>query len=195
MPITKENVKKIPKHRYFDTTCSDINEATKNKELNAEYNECIMRNLLLAYKNNNTEALILMNNNTYQKWPNCNQDNINVYLSDAMVNELSRMDNCDTFTAFHNHTTDNSFSIKDIITFLDYGKMDTLVLVTNSCKYIAIMRKPYNIGNTGKILLSCMKKIIEFMIKKQVITGHESAVPLFPVLEHCNFWYKVYTNY
>lgn len=101
--ILRSNFDKIPKHRYFDTTNCNNEDIPKNKELNREYDLCIKINLILAHKNNDTEALILLNNNTYEKYQNCNNDYNNVSLSSVMINVLSDLSTNYTYSAFHNH--------------------------------------------------------------------------------------------
>lgn len=193
--ILRSNFDKIPKHRYFDTTNCCVTDIQKNRELNREYDLCIKVTLLLAHKNNDTEALILLNNNTYNKYQSCNNDYMNVGLSPEMIKLLSRVDTDETYTAFHNHTTDNTFSIKDIICMLSYERINSIVVVTNSCKYIAIMTKPNSLSNTSKLLIKCTEKIIQFLMDSHVITGHERANYIFPILKKCQFYYKEYTNF
>ena len=141
---------------------------------------CIKVTLLLAHKNNDTEALILLNNNTYNKYQSCNNDYMNVGLSPEMIKLLSRVD---------------TFSIKDIICMLSYERINSIVVVTNSCKYIAIMTKPNSLSNTSKLLIKCTEKIIQFLMDSHVITGHERANYIFPILKKCQFYYKEYTNF
>ena len=51
------------------------------------------------------------------------------------------------------------------------------------------------LSNTSKLLIKCTEKIIQFLMDSHVITRHERANYIFPILKKCQFYYKEYTNF
>lgn len=183
MKIEVENVRKIQKHRYF----SDDNKF--NTQL---YNKTIIL-LSEAYKNNSAETLLLMDNNTFNYRCTSQGNSDTVMFDDKMLEALLDINNVSTFTAIHNHPNDGGFSLGDLKQLLIYKKINTLVLITNSCKHSAFLYKTYKLNNNiqGKIIT----KILNFMIDKDIVNIHHSALRLIQYMQRLGLIYLYYINY
>ena len=168
--ITLDNIKKIQKHRYFDG-----NDTYSNKLNNKLY---LMTKLLMrqAYLNSGKEVLLLMNNRSYTyKITNGTVDS--VALSDKMLKWMEKSKS--TFTAFHNHPDDTSFSLDDLEQLILHSKLQLLILCTNSCKYCAGLYKSRQLSQKEtQAILYYIAKYKE----RYKVDGHRDALPLIEKL-------------
>lgn len=184
--ISISNILKIKRHKYFDETVlysNKINEILQNK----------VKILMLNAKiNNSTETLMLIENSTMRHILACDNDYNNVNFSDKMILELKNIDNVSTFTAIHNHPNNTNFSIKDLITFIDKGKLAYIMVCTNDCKNIGIL------GKTNIIDANTQVKMIKYIndyMNKNGLDEHSPADKLIQFFMTKGLLYAVYKNY
>lgn len=72
----------------------------------------------------------------------------------------------------HNHPNNSSFSVLDVLTFLNLSAIKYLVVITNSCQYVAILEK--TAGIPFQIQLNWIKYIRYLMVKDN-LTYHSTA--------------------
>ena len=94
-----------------------------------------------ALLHRSTESLILLNKNdkklSFSITSNDKTDEVK--LSNKMLKLLSIETN--RYIAIHNHLKYTQFSLKDISTFLTNSNIETLIVINNNCKEIAIIYK------------------------------------------------------
>ena len=162
--ISLRNILKIECHRYFDSSWKDYNKI--NKKIR---NKTIV-NMLSAYFHKGKEVLLLMDNGNFK-----HKINVGDYEAVAISEEMETLmynSNC-TFTAFHNHPEESTFSLDDLEKLLYYEKIQLLVLCTNSCRYCAALYKPQNLS---KRELRALSILIDKYKTKYNVDGHCSAI-------------------
>lgn len=146
--------------------------------------------MMLAKQYLNKEVICLMDNNNLNNIGfNTSYSTNEVRMSDNMIRALLYGNT--TFTAIHNHVDDNTFSLIDVVTFLTYAKLTTMIICTNSCKYSAACYKNKRIPN----LIIHINQVINFMISKGVVDGHKSGLSLIKILSKLGILYVEYINY
>ena len=161
--ILLQNILKIECHRYFDNSWRDYNKI--NKKIRTK----TIINMLSAYLHRGKEVLLLMDNGSFK-----HKMNVGNYENVTISNEMKRfMNNSNsTFTAFHNHPKEGSFSLGDLEQIIIYDKIQLLVLCTNSCRYCAALYKPRSF--TEKEIKAILTLFDSFKEKNNV-DGHCNA--------------------
>lgn len=181
--ISVENARKVQEHRYF----------ISNSELNKTIYDKTITLLGFAYKNNSNEALLLFDDETFE-YEYTTQNLVDtVCFNNNMIFKLTDVSNSKTYTAIHNHPTDASFSIGDLNQLMIYKKMSTLVLITNSCKYSAILYKTTRLTNI--IQYKIISKVLEVLLKYKIVSYHRDATKLIRKLQQYGLEYMYFQNY
>lgn len=182
--ISISNILKIRKHKYFNDTVlysEKINETLRSKI------KILMLNAML---NNSTETLMLIENNTMKHILTCDNDYNNVTFSDTMKKSMDNME-C-TFTVIHNHPNNTNFSIRDLKTFIENGKLLYLIVCSNDCRHIAILGKTDIINEKNQ---HNMIKYINDYMNKNKLDEHSPADKLIQFFMTKGLLYAVYKNY
>lgn len=180
--ITKDNVKKIKVHNYFDTLTDD----NINKAIYLVTIELLKK----AFKNGGAESVALLNNQTFN-YDVCSQGSFtNVEFNTDMINELLN-NKSNTFTTIHNHPNGGTFSIMDINQFLIYDKITCMIVIENNCS------RSYAIFKTDKIhsriIFDIIKKLTNIVSNSD--KSHNNADNIINNLVKLGIIYKVYINY
>ena len=179
--ITLENIKKIKCHHYFD-----------NNDLNKEIQEKTIIIMLAAMQNRGCETVLLWKAYTQNYWISTSYDYWNVALNKEMIQELESYQ-ANSYIAIHNHPMDYSFSLLDILTFLDYEKIKLLLVCTNNCKHCAAVYKNNNFNNSK--IISMVVALIRKLIAKNIINGHRDGVSLLKYLNTFGIEYIQFKNW
>lgn len=171
---------KIKNHTYFD-----------NKYINIRIKLKIIKLLIIAYRHNSTEVLMIVDKTNFSDMTTSKNDVGSVNLSPKMINILANSNH--NFIALHNHPSNSNFSIQDIWTFINKGSITELFVITNSCKYIAAIKKNYDVLDNR-----IKDNLIEFIIKyisKNKLKMKSNALDLIQELVNKNFIYIEFKNY
>lgn len=188
-PITRESVKKIQKHRYFDEHNSNLLVAENNKKLNSYIFNCIQKLMVGAYKHNNMESLIVVDIDTFAYRFNTNNLPTDVYLTPEMENAILNSGN--TFIAMHNHPNNSTFSMADVLVLINYPNLQTIFMCTNDCNFIEVLDK----GNRYyKFTVRVVIKILNSLVSKNIINKHSDAKYFIKYLKANGFKHDKYFN-
>lgn len=188
-PITKDNIKRIQRHRYFDEQTTDIDILTKNKELNSCIKLNLQRLMVAAAKSNNMETVIAVDLDTLGWIGATDYLPMDVSLSPQM--EQAFLTSGNTFVAMHNHPNNSTFSIADVMVLVHYPNLQTIFMCTNNCDFIEMLDKgDKNFKPLVKVVLSIINKLINI----NIINRHSAAKYLIKFLVKYGFIYEKYNN-
>lgn len=192
--ITLDNIHKIVRHKYFRVDDEEHKDDKKHNEiLNEVCYRSLVKLMIAAMKCNNGayEFLMLVRNNDFEYAITTDYSSMTVGYSERMLNELRRGLDC-TYLAFHNHTDETSFSILDILAFLENKRLTVLFVISNNCRYIEVVLK----GNKHLKIQQLIAKLLNFLTNKVgILSKHASAKMLIEILEHLDITYLQYYNY
>lgn len=184
-PITDENIGKLKDQDFFILNSDD------DRKRNTHYNKLIRRLMQLAQKVNGMETLILYDNMRFKcVAPAVTNYSYNEVALTLEMEKIMYMSN-NTFTVFHNHPLGGDFSILDLRAFLARKNLQVMVMCTNSCMYSHMLIKTKNHEN----LFSSINRILSYLIKLRILTGHESAMTIIKRLEILGIGYERFQNY
>ncbi len=188
-PITKENIKKIQRHRYYDEQATDIDVLQKNKILNSCIKKNLQRLMVAAAKSNNMETVVAVDLDTLGWAVATDYLPMDVSLSPQM--EQAFLTSGNTFIAMHNHPNNATFSIADVMVLVHYPNLQTIFMCTNNCDFIEMLDK----GNKNfKPLVKVVLSIVTKLINKNIINRHGDAKHLISFLVKSGFIYEKYNN-
>ncbi|MCM1222133.1 MAG: hypothetical protein NC548_47450 [Lachnospiraceae bacterium] len=187
--ISKDNIRKIRKFRYFRTDLDYTREY--NNTWNRESYKNLLRLMTYAMLNNSTEVAILMRNQDFIYDIATDNSYDAVRLNNNMRNALLSVNDF-TYTLFHNHPIDTSFSISDILSFLQYEKIDAIFVCTNNCKHIAVALKGDNHIKARHAIYGILDKAVN---KLHIIRRDGSAFTLLKILSKFDIVTLYYENY
>lgn len=187
--ITKDNIRRIQRHRYFDEHDKDANIALKNKNINSQIQLNLQRLMISAMQHNNTEVMIALDLDTFNWRGHTDNDYMNVSIptniGSAIINSNHR------FVAMHNHPNNLPFSIADILVLIGYPNLKTIFMCTNNCNFIEVLDKSnVKINPILDIFINILMKLID----KNIINRHSDAKYIINILIKFGFTYDKYTN-
>lgn len=93
----------------------------------------------------------------------------------------------------HNHPSNSTFSILDVLTFLNLNAVRYLVVITNSCQYIAILEKIPDIP--FQVRINWIKYIRYIMIKNNLYYDSIARQIIDEMVKHSVVRYKEFKMY
>ena len=168
--ITKESVKRIQRHRYFDENYAIDTVSIKNKQINSTLQTNLQRLMVAAFKLNSVEALIAVDLDNFSWVGTTDNSYDSVRLSEVMKNAF--INSTHKFVIMHNHPSNRTFSLADVMVLANYPNLKIILVCPNDCSFIEMLYK--GDGDLSSIT-SIIIKVINKLMSKGSISGHTNA--------------------